>query len=95
MMVKTEPKSNSENSGSLVSEFKLGMMEKPDVAVQDQPLEEEIIDLCLPPLLVEAFQSGLEEEFKECNCDRDEGHNCTQPASSSDHHDCGGCNHHG
>ena len=88
-MEKTEQHLNRENLKNLISEFDLGMTEKSNVAVQDQPTKKESVELCLPPLLVEAFQNGLEEGLDECNCGRNEGHDCTQAASSSGHHGCG------
>lgn len=94
-MKETEHNLNRDNLMDLVSKFDLGMAEKSNTVEQDQPRKDQSLDLCLPPLLVEAFQSGLEEEFNECNCGCEGEHDCTQHSSSSGHHDCGGCNHHG
>ena len=93
-MVKTMQNLNSKNLKNLASEFSLGMTEKLKTTTKNQPLEGENIELYLPPLLVEAFQSGLEEEFKECNCDSGEGHDCTHHTPDADHHACGGCHNH-
>ena len=93
-MEKTEPTFNGDSIESLVSEFNLGIAKKLNAAGQDQPIKKDSIDLCLPPLLVEAFQNGLEKERSECSCGCGDGQDCAQPASSSGHDGCGGCNHH-
>ncbi|MCD6533748.1 MAG: hypothetical protein J7L25_06695 [Deltaproteobacteria bacterium] len=86
---------NPDSCKNLINEFDLGMMEK---TTAKEPFETTAtdgqIDICLPPLLVQAFRSGLEEESDQCNCDCEHGHECTQPGSSSAHNSCGGCNHH-
>ncbi|MEA1922473.1 MAG: hypothetical protein U9N63_07445 [Pseudomonadota bacterium] len=94
-MEKTKQNLNRDYLKGLISEFDLGMTEEPNVTVQDQLSQQESKDLCLPPLLVKAFQSGLEEELRDCNCGCGEEHDCTQAASSSTHNGCGGCKHHG
>ncbi len=95
-MEKTEQSINRDYLKGLISEFDLGMAEDSNVAAQDQPSRKESEDICLPPLLVKAFQSGLEEELRDCNCGCGDGqHDCTQAASSSAHNGCGGCKHHG
>ena len=93
-MTKTIQNLNSKNIGNLVSEFSLGMTEKPEPAVKNQPLEGKKIEFCLPPLLREAFQSGFEEELKECNCESGEEPDCPHHAPDADHHGCGDCHHH-
>ena len=91
-MVKIKP----EEIRELAREFNLGVVEKPEIVAQDhQAIEKENSGLCLPPQLVEAFQSGLEEELKKCNCDDYSGdHDCSHHADSSGDHGCGGCHHH-
>ncbi|MEA3333679.1 MAG: hypothetical protein U9Q58_08790 [Pseudomonadota bacterium] len=94
-MEKTKQNLDNDNLKDLISEFDLGMAEKSNVAEQNQPSPKESQALCLPPLLVKAFQSGLEEELKDCNCGCGEEHDCAHDASSSTHSGCGGCKHHG
>ena len=90
-MVKIKP----EEIRELAREFNLGVVEKPSIAAQDhQAIERKNSDLCLPPLLVEAFQSGIEEELKKCSCGCGEEHDCTHHGDSSGNYGCGGCHHH-
>ncbi len=94
-MAKTEQYSDSVSFKSLENEFSQGMAEKPEIAAQDhQAIERENSDLCLPPLLVKTFQSGLEEELKKYNCGCGEERDCSHHADSSGDHGCGGCHHH-
>ena len=94
-MKKTKQNLNRDYSKDLVSEFGRGLADVLNIAVSDQPSPKESEDLCLPPLLVQAFQSGLEEELRNCNCGCGEEHDCAHDNSSSAHSGCGGCKHHG
>ncbi len=91
-MAKSEIDINRGNYQNLIGNFNLGITEKPDLEIKSQAPDRENHDICLPPLLVEAFQGGLEEGSQACDCGCGEDHDCT--ASSSGQH-CGGCNHHG
>lgn len=94
-MAKTEQYNDSVSFKYLESEFSQGMAEKPGITMQDhQTIEKENSNLCLPPLLVKAFQAGIEEERNKCNCGCSEEHDCSHHADSSGDHGCGGCHHH-
>ena len=91
-MEKSQLDFNSEKLKTLISDFNQGMTEKPKIAVKGQASGQEISEICLPPLLVEAFQSGVEDGLSNCGCG--EEHDCSHHASGAGHQGCGGCHHH-
>lgn len=86
---------NSEKFRGLADDFNLGMTKKSEIEAKEQAPSHETSDICLPPLLVEAFRSGLEDETHNCNCGCNGESGCSHESSNADHQGCGGCHHHG
>lgn len=94
-MEKCEMDFNRKNLKSLISSFNRGVTKQPKGLERKSKVltpDLDSSDICLPPLLVEAFKSGLGDGLNDCNCDCKEN-DCSQHASGS-HQGCGGCHHH-